>query len=591
VIARYQPLPEKKDIPPFMIGTIWERVDMENIDGFPISGFGLVVNLDHTGNNDQLPTVVKTYMIKEMLKEGFGNALLPDFHKRTPESVIADDRTSVVQVDALLPPGVRKGQQYDVRVSVLPRATTTSLAGGTLYRTDLAIDGADSHNPVGKINVRGQARGTIFLNPAYALGQSGPVPTRASRAALRSGVILGGGVADYDRPIFLRLRQPQASISRAIEQRIISRFKGENSVASAHDEGKVEVFVPPSYGKNWQHFMGVVLHTYLSERPEFETLRARQLADEALKTNARLGDISYCWEAIGPAALPFLSRLITDPNPSVAFAAARAGAFIGDPTEAAQSALLDMARTPDHPFQLEACEVLGELPSSPAVNRMLRDLLNSEQNSVRLEAYRVLAQNNDSAVYSKVVPEDPNNQKFILDIVPSQTAPIIYATRSGDPRIAIIGRMPKVMRPIVFSAMNNRLTISSRSQAGALTMFYRDPDLAEPVKMYSNPDLGEVLRRLGGDAAPDETTLNFTYGQIVAILMGLSNAHELTDENNGLIASAPFVLQDPPQLEKMLAAPVEPGRSVKDSTTSDSLNATPTDAATLATGRGHEGAP
>ena len=74
----------------------------------------------------------------------------------------------------------------------------------------------------------------------------------------------------------------------------------------------------------------------------------RNWPTKAEKPNARLVDITYCWEAIGSAALPFISKLITDPSPKVAFAAARAGAFIGDPTEASQSALLQMvhARPP-----------------------------------------------------------------------------------------------------------------------------------------------------------------------------------------------------------------------------------------------------
>jgi hypothetical protein len=200
----------------------------------------------------------------------------------------------------------------------------------------------------------------------------------------------------------------------------------------------------------------------------------------------------------------------------------------------------------------------------------------------------VLAKNNDSSIYSKVVPEDSSNQKFILDIVPSQAAPIVYATRSSIPRIAIIGRMPKVMRPIVFSADNDRLTISSRSPAGALTIFYRDPDQSDPVKMYSNPEVSELIRRLGGDAAPSETPLNFTYGQIVAMLLGLSNSHDIVDENNGLVASAPFVLQQTPQLEQLLAsATVDQGRNLKDGDASTTLNGTGTDDATLNTGREH----
>jgi hypothetical protein len=561
---RYEDLGEKPNVPDFMVGTIWERVEMGNTNGYPVSGYGLVVNLDHSGNNDQLPTAVKAYMVAQMVKRGFGSPLLPGYRNLSPEAVLADDRVSVVQVDALLPPGVRRGQQFDVRVSVLPRAQTTSLAHGELYLTDLAINGADPHNPIGKINVMGEAEGFVFVNPAYALDVAS-VPVGPARAALRTGIIMNGAIALADRPIFLRLREPQASISRAIEQRIISRFKGEQNVAVANDEGIVSLYVPESYQKNWQHFIGVALHTYMNESPEFETMRARQLTEEAVQPDADLGDISYCWEAIGTPALPFVSKLLTDPSPKVAFAAARAAAFIGDPTEAAQAALMQMARTPDHPFQLNAVQVLGELPSSPAVNRMLRELLDSDQTLVRIEAYNVLAQNHDETIFSKVVTEDPNNQKFILDVVPSQGPPLMYATRSGDPRIAIIGDPPHLMQPITFTALDNRLSISSALPSGPVTIFYRDPFLDKPVKMLANPDAAEIIRRLGGDVAEGETPLDLTYCQVVAILQALSDRQLLCTQHGGVLNLAPFVLQQPPRLEQTItsATPVEGTRSQK----------------------------
>ncbi len=180
-----------------------------------------------------------------------------------------------------------------------------------------------------------------------------------------------------------------------------------------------------------------------------------------------------------------------------------------------------------------------------------------------------------------------DNQKFILDVVPSQAAPIIYATRSGVPRIAVLGRTPHVVRPLVFSALNDRLTISARGQASPLTIYYRDPQLQQPVKMFSNADVSEVIRRLGGEAAPGESPLNFSYGEIVAMLLGLSNSGDLKEEHDGMIALAPFVLQDPPQLEKVMttAPPVDSGRPVKDIAAPNSSAGTPADDATLANSR------
>ena len=116
------------------------------------------------------------------------------------------------------------------------------------------------------------------------------------------------------------------------------------------------------------------------------------LVEEAKKPDALLEDISYCWEGIGPPALSFIAPLLTDSRPDVAFAAARAAAFIGDPTGAANVALLSMARDSNNPFQLNAIEALGGLTPSASVNQMLRELLDSDKTLVRIEAYKVLAQ-------------------------------------------------------------------------------------------------------------------------------------------------------------------------------------------------------
>ena len=64
--------------------------------------------------------------------------------------------------------------------------------------------------------------------------------------------------------------------------------------------------------------------------------KSRELVEMAQKPDAPLADISLCWEAMGDPGLPMFEHLISDPNPDVAFAAARAAAFLGD--EAARRA-------------------------------------------------------------------------------------------------------------------------------------------------------------------------------------------------------------------------------------------------------------
>jgi len=564
--------PEKK-VPDFMRGTIFEKVDLENTDPYPVSSYGLVVNLANTGDSTA-PTAVLEYMRKEMEKRGMGSKVVPNAEYLTPDRVLHDKRVAIVQVTGLLPPGVRQGQMFDVYVSCLPNNRTTSLAGGKLWDTELKKDGANPQNPFGAVNVYGRADGFVFVNPAYALNRD-PNARGSIKASLRNGVILDGGVAVFDRPLFLRLRKPQNSVARAIEQRLIDRFQ-DTHIAQAENEAIVQLYVPMHYNGDWEHFSQLAMHVYMENSPEFAAARARKLVTAAMQPGAPLEDISYCWEGLGTASLPVLAPVISDEKtpPDVAFAAARAAAFIGDPTGAAAAALLQMARNDQHPFQLNAVQALGSLPSSAAVNHMLRQLLDSEKSLVRIEAYKILARNHDGSIYSQLVTPQENNQKFVLDIVPSHGQPLIYASSSGIPRIAIIGTMPDVATPVMFSALDNRLTISSTPEGRGISIFYRQPapvdsenqphDIATPapVQMMSHPELSEVIARLGGVTAGEEAPLNFTYSEVLAIIQKLSDSHKLIAYQDGRPENAAFVMQEPPRVqESIYAAPsIDAGR-------------------------------
>jgi hypothetical protein len=257
-----------------------------------------------------------------------------------------------------------------------------------------------------------------------------------------------------------------------------------------------------------------------------------------------------------------MAPLLTGHPPDVTFAAARAGAFIGDPTGASQTTLLEIARTADHPFQLNAVQVLGALPPSGSIDAMLRQLLDSDKTLVRIEAYKILARNEDRSVYSRVITDDPNpaNRKFILDIVPSKGAPLLYATRSGKPRIAVIGDTPRLTLPILYTAMGNRLSISSQQVGDKVTLFYRDPLRPLPVKVSSEPDIAEVIARLGGMGRLNEEHLDFGYDQVLAIVQALVKEKQVATVRDGELAAAPLIIQESPRSrEAILSAPLMDG--------------------------------
>ena len=540
----------KRQVPAFMRGTLYEITNLQNDNPFLVSGWGLVVNLDGTGGSEQMPNTLKAFMAKELERRGFGSKLVPGYEQISPEAVLHDKNNAVVAVYGWLPPGARKGDWFDVAVKA-EGLEVTSLARGTLYDTDLTIDGANPVRPTQKVNTWAKAYGPVFVNPALALRYT-QNPDPATRRSLRTGIIMAGGQVSADRPLLLRLRQPENRISRRIEQRVNAYFN-QDKVCTAFDMGYCQLWVPKIYNGDWEHFSKLVMHLFLNGSEAFARAKARDLVDEAKKPSAPLQDISYCWEGLGPFAMPALAPLLTEPGTpaDVRFAAARAAAYIGDPSGAAEHALYDIAQTSGNPFRLAAVQVLGRIPNSRAVNHLLRDLLDSDQTTIRIEAYNILARNHDLSIQSRVIASsrDSTNQKFVLDFVHSRGEPLIYATRSGVPRIAIFGDVPQVTLPVTFSAMDNRLMIASAAVGRDVMIFYRDVQMPRPIQMSSPPDVADIIARLAGQMDDGTGQLDFTYAEVLAILQGLSDQQKLrVTRATGEEVAAAFMIQDAPQV-------------------------------------------
>jgi flagellar basal body P-ring protein FlgI len=508
-------------VPDFMHGTILERVRFGGTEPQKVYGYSLAVNLHGTGDSTA-PSWVRQYIEKEILIHGFGSAQMHKYAEMTPEEILNDKRVAIVIVEGDIPVGIKAGDRFDVIVHATPRSYTTSLAHGELYETPLSEHGLQDPSGTGAHPEAVLQGGQIFVNPAYALSEGNP-GVEGSRASLRTGTVLNGAIAKYTRPIYLQLRQPQASASRRIEELIQRRWHGVSPidpsadrskvVAAAQDEGLVEIYVPDEYNGDWKHFVGVVSHMYLDDAPEFTIAKARELVTEAHKPGAPLTDISLCWEAMGPDALPIFQPLISDPDPNIAFAAARAAVFLGD--EPSRLALLEMASDPSHPDQMEAVRTLGLLPSTPETRHMLRSLLDSDRAEARIEAYKILADSGEGIVSHKI------GDNFILDVVESDGPPMVYATTTGVPRLAIFGHDLTLETPITFLAMDSRFSISSSDDSKLLSLFYRDPTKLQPTDVLSHNDLIEILARLGGEGPDEDDTFNFNFNDVVAIAQQL----------------------------------------------------------------------
>ena len=526
----YVDIGPRKGIPAYLKDTVYERGDVSNTGPMPVTSYGLVVNLRYSGDS-KAPLPVREWMVKEMYRHGLGSLRSPGYENVTPERVLADKRNAIVQVGAYVPPGARKGQRVDVFVQALPGSETASLAGGTLYDCDLRIMGANPISPGSSVNKFIVAAGPVFINPAYAL-ETPRLTDGAARSGARFGSVLGGGVVAVNRPIDLRMRTPQWGICRTIENVINQRFQ-QKGVAQAQDEGYIHLYVPERYGDDWEHFIGVVNHLYLYLTPATAAVKAQELVAEAQKPGAQLEAISLALEGLGPTALPYIVPQLGHASPEVSYYLARAGAYLGDvPSE---DRLTQIARMAGHPRRIEAIRTLGALPFNSEIARALGACFDSEESMPRIEAYRILSrytaeQRIPIPVLSKRVGD------FTVDVVESKGPPLIFATRTMQPRIAFFGTRQAIKTPVTFTAFDTALSIASTpDQPQMLTIFYRGDELPQPVRATSGSSVIEIAARLGGGG---DEKLRFGYGEVVGILQSmvdsgkLSSALVLQDVNN-----------------------------------------------------------
>lgn len=535
-------------VPNFMRGTLLERVRFGNLDPLSVYAYSLVVNLHDTGDSTA-PTWIRDYITKQIIIHGFGSIGMETYEQVTPDEILNDKRVAIVTVEGRMPVGIREGQRFDAIVRALPRSHTTSLAHGDLYQTLLSPDGLRDPTALGANPWAVIGGGQIFLNPTYAL-QEGDTSIPGERASQLAGTIMNGAESKINRPINIELRQPQISAARRIEELIQERWHGTGPfdpsgdrtrmVASAQNEGLVQIYIPEEYHGDWRHFIGVVSHLYLDDSPEFTIAKTKQLVIDAHKPGALLADISLCWEAMGETALPIFEPLISDPDPSVAFAAARAAAFLDDAP--AREALLQIAMDSNSQYQLDAVRTLGALPSRPETRHMIRNLLDCDKAAVRIEAYKILCDSGEGIFTQKV------GDSFLLDIVQSAGPPMVYATTTGIPRLAIFGNHLSLETPLTFTAMDSRLSISSSDGTDQLTLFYRDPQQREPKDVLSDNDLAVILARLGGlGSATEDASFNFNFNDVVAVAQQLIDSQRVYGNNmDGSKVACVFELEHAP---------------------------------------------
>ncbi len=515
--------PIVRDVPQILQGTIGAETSFRGIDPVLVSGFGLVVGLPGTGGGEIDVSVAAT-MEREIARNGVGKGAssgnLQGIEGVSPAQLLRDPNTAVVIVEAAVPPGAPEGVPFDVSVRTLPGSGVTSLEGGTLWSTDLRVGPATTFGGY-KTRKLAEAYGPVFINPFAEPGSTG---INGSGRGGTVGRVLGGGVVTEPLKIALVLDDPSHARARSMVAAINGRFPqspmDRDPIAQGRDAGSIALSVPWDYRERSAEFIELIRHLRVDPSYPEEWARAYTAA---LKEQPYMAtDISWCLQAIGKGALPFVSSMYDYPELTPRMSALEVGARLGD--HRVTPHLVEIAKTAPPAMRAAAIELLGDMPPDPAIGFALRELVDYPDLNVRVAAYEALSKR--GFLVDRINVED----KFTLELVPSDE-PLIYVTQQGLPRIAIFGggtaapgEVP-LRRPMLMRTWSDRLMMDSESASAPVRLFYRDYRTQKAQTFGAVPaELAGLVEFLAHAPTPEhpEPGLGMAYSEVVGALYELS---------------------------------------------------------------------
>ena len=443
-------------------GTIGSVTYVEGGQLMRVRGFGLVCGLNGTGSTKCRPNL-REYVEREIRRARSATPHIQ--YTQTPQEIIESPDTAVVMVEGEVPAAAAKGRRFDLRVSAVDE-DTKSLAGGILMPCDLKILAAVSPQEVLEGQTHAKAAGRVFINPFGASGGN------AAAVNLREGQIIGGGLNLVDRRISLVSSFEAYATVQQIMDSINRRFPGEEPTAKAVSPNRVTLRIPEALrGGGEGRFLELVRHLPLSSTPVELEARAKLLAGQLVRTDVPPNQTAAALEGIGESVLPMIQPLYTHARRQVNYYAARTGLRLGD--ELAMAVIVHHTKDPKSPFRSQAIRELGRSKLTHQAAAALRELLADDDPLMRIEAYEALRQVAPQVVARVVVGQDPQN--FLLEMVPAQGPPLIYARRTGYPCIGMIGGDRLVCQPpLLYSEAGKTVTLSAKAEDQMVTLLRKD---------------------------------------------------------------------------------------------------------------------
>ena len=260
---------------------IKDIADVHGMRDNPLTGYGLVVGLQGTGDSQRNAATIRALATR---LQGLGGQVAVDD--------IKSKNVALVMVQAELGTDDRTGQGIDVTVASTGDAS--SLEGGILLPTPLMVPGQQEAFAL--------AQGPITLG-GFAAGQDG---TQTRKNIVTVGRIVGGATVErevwsalaYDQipHVDLVLKDPDLTTAARMEHAIDGAFGGE--MAHAISSSTVRVQIPESYRDRFVRLMAEVLH--IDVEPD---ARARVVINERTGTVVMGSTVSISPVAIAQGAI------------------------------------------------------------------------------------------------------------------------------------------------------------------------------------------------------------------------------------------------------------------------------------------------
>jgi hypothetical protein len=435
-------------------------------------------------------------------------SLMADIQARgvaEPNRLMSSPSTSLAWVHGYLPPGVRKGERFDVYLEVPPNNDTTSLASGWLMETRLAEKAVIGHT-IRDGHELGIAAGPLLVDPVTE-------GTHDAKSKLRARVP-GGGIALTDREVGLVIAPEHRSFAMSkrlgdwINRRFHTTIKGaKKGVATPRTDRYIALEVPPVYRHNLGRYMRVLQCVAVIEPPEGRHARlqllARQLADPVTAPTAALR-----LEAIGKDAIPTLRTALESKDAEVRFAAAEVLAYLGESVAATQLAEAATTLRSARPAALAALGVIDDANGIDA----LQSLLASPSAETRYGAFRALWRLDRSL---PLVRGERLGEACGLHVLDVEGPPLVHATRSFRPEI-------------VFFGTEHPLADGLRAEAGSSIVVVVDGSTAEVSRFVAGqPDQYTTVKATADAVVRAIVELGGTYPDAVQFLQQASASRAL----------------------------------------------------------------